>query len=362
MNDAHFPDLMDKVCAREALAARLAELPRPVVFTNGVFDVLHRGHVSYLHAARQLGGALVVAVNSDASARMLGKGPDRPLNKDVDRAVVLAGLASVSLVTFFDERTPVELIKAVRPDIYVKGGDYDMDVLEETRLVRSWGGASLAIPFVEGFSTTSLVQRIRAGQRPENTGAQPASPVSARKAVFLDRDGVINLDRAYVHEWDAFEFVPGAVAAMRRLHEAGYALIVVTNQSGLARGMYTEAQYQVLTQRMCETLAQAGVEVTAVYHCPHHPKGKIPELAIECDCRKPEPGMILRAAQEHGLSLANSFLVGDKPSDIEAARAAGVGRAYIVRSDNVESTEGLAGADASYVDLAACVEAVLPRG
>lgn len=339
--------LMDKVCAREDLPARLAQLPRPVVFTNGVFDVLHRGHVNYLHEARALGGSLVVAVNSDASARLLGKGPDRPLNKAEDRAAVLAGLASVSLVTFFDERTPVELLKEARPDLYVKGGDYDMEALEETRVVRSWGGDAVAISFVDGYSTTSLVKRIRAGAS------------SGRKAAFLDRDGVINRDRAYVHQWNEFEFVPGAVDAMRRLREAGYALIVVTNQSGLARGMYTEAQYQTLTTHMREALAQAGAEVTAVYHCPHHPKGTVSDLAIECDCRKPQPGMILRAAQEHGLSLADSILVGDKPSDIEAARAAGVGKAYIVQSDNEESTDGLAGADAAYADLRACVDALL---
>ena len=354
----HGAHLTDKICAREDIAARIAELPKPVVFTNGVFDVLHRGHVSYLHAARQLGGSLVVAVNSDVSARMLGKGPDRPLNKAEDRAAVLAGLASVSLVTFFDERTPVALIKEARPDLYVKGGDYDMETLEETAVVRSWGGEALAIPFVDGYSTTSLVKRIRAGQ---SAGAAPqaAALTSPRKAAFLDRDGVINLDRAYVHQWDEFEFVPGAVDAMRRLREAGYVLIVVTNQSGLARGMYTEAQFQELTRRMREALAAAGAEVEAVYHCPHHPKGKVPELAVDCDCRKPEPGMILQAVREHGLSLAQSFMVGDKPSDIEAARAAGLGHAYIVQSDNAESTDGLAGADAAYADLAACVDALL---
>ena len=145
-----------------ALAARLAALPRPLVFTNGVFDVLHRGHVAYLHAARQQGASLIVAVNTDASARGLGKGPDRPLNRDVDRALVLAGLAAVDAVTFFDERTPVALLARVRPDLYVKGGDYDMETLEETRLVRSWGGDALAIPFVAGYSTTALVNRIRA--------------------------------------------------------------------------------------------------------------------------------------------------------------------------------------------------------
>jgi rfaE bifunctional protein nucleotidyltransferase chain/domain len=144
-----------------ALGARLASLPRPLVFTNGVFDVLHRGHVAYLQAARECGASLIVAVNSDASARGLGKGPDRPLNRDVDRALVLAGLASVDAVLFFDEPTPCALLARVRPELYVKGGDYDMERLEETRLVRSWGGDAHAIPFVDGYSTTALVNRIR---------------------------------------------------------------------------------------------------------------------------------------------------------------------------------------------------------
>ncbi|HEX7639379.1 MAG TPA: D-glycero-beta-D-manno-heptose 1-phosphate adenylyltransferase [Burkholderiaceae bacterium] len=157
------PDPVDRILVDDAtLSARVAALPRPLVFTNGVFDILHRGHVAYLHAARMLGGALVVGLNSDASARLLGKGPDRPLNRDLDRAFVLAGLAAVDLVAFFDERTPVALLERVRPDVYVKGGDYDMETLEETALVRSWGGRSLAIPFVDGYSTTALVRRIRA--------------------------------------------------------------------------------------------------------------------------------------------------------------------------------------------------------
>ena len=155
------PAFHGKLCPRDALSRRLGELARPIVFTNGVFDILHRGHVDYLAQARALGGSLVVALNSDASARGLGKGPDRPLNREADRAAVLAALESVSLVTLFDEPTPVELLKQVRPDLYVKGGDYDMETLAETALVRSWGGGALAIPFLPGYSTTSLVRRIR---------------------------------------------------------------------------------------------------------------------------------------------------------------------------------------------------------
>jgi rfaE bifunctional protein nucleotidyltransferase chain/domain len=131
------------------------------VFTNGVFDVLHRGHVMYLAQARALGASLLVAINTDASARRLGKGPERPLNNEMDRACVIAALASTSLVTWFDEDTPLELITLVRPDILVKGGDYDMSQLPETAVVEAYGGRSLALPFVTGYSTTSLVNRIR---------------------------------------------------------------------------------------------------------------------------------------------------------------------------------------------------------
>lgn len=145
----------------ESVEARVARLAGPVVFTNGVFDILHRGHVACLEAARALGGSLVVGLNSDVSARQLGKGPARPLNSAHDRACVLAALEAVSLVIPFDEPTPVALLRRVRPQVYVKGGDYDMETLEETAWVRSWGGQAVAMPFIEGCSTSALVHRIR---------------------------------------------------------------------------------------------------------------------------------------------------------------------------------------------------------
>jgi rfaE bifunctional protein nucleotidyltransferase chain/domain len=153
----------NKILTPQACAERIAAKvwPGPVVFTNGVFDILHRGHVTYLDEAAQLGGALIVAVNSDASAKRLGKGPDRPLNAAHDRAALLAALACVTAVTIFDEDTPVEIIGLLRPDMIVKGGDYDMATLPETRLVESWGGSAVAIPFEFARSTTALVTKIR---------------------------------------------------------------------------------------------------------------------------------------------------------------------------------------------------------
>jgi len=145
----------------EHLRERIAQLPRPLVFTNGVFDILHRGHASYLAQAKSLGASLVVGVNSDISVKMLGKGDDRPINNEADRLALLAALQSVDLVTIFTEKTPVKLIEQIRPDIYVKGGDYEIDTLDETKLVKTWGGKAIAIPFVYERSTTTLLGRIR---------------------------------------------------------------------------------------------------------------------------------------------------------------------------------------------------------
>ena len=140
---------------------RVNDLPRPIIFTNGVFDVLHCGHVTYLAEARALGASLVVALNTDASAKRLGKGDDRPLNNQNDRAVVVAALESVSLVIWFEEDTPLAIVTELKPDMLVKGGDYDMRVLPETAAVESYGGTAVAIAFVKGYSTTALVQKIR---------------------------------------------------------------------------------------------------------------------------------------------------------------------------------------------------------
>ena len=150
-----------KVVARDRLAEAAARLARPLVLTNGVFDLLHRGHVTYLARARALGASLVVAVNSDASVRRLGKGDDRPVNSEADRAAVLAALESVTLVTVFDETVPLPVVEIVRPDIYVKGGDYDMATVAEAQLARTWGARTVAIPFEFERSTSALLAKVR---------------------------------------------------------------------------------------------------------------------------------------------------------------------------------------------------------
>ena len=155
------PAFEKKICTRADLAARVAQLPRPLVFTNGCFDVLHRGHVTYLAQARALGAAMVLGVNSDASVKRQGKGDDRPINIEQDRLAVLAALESVDLVVLFDEDTPLDLILTCKPDILVKGGDWAADKIVGASEVIGWGGSVHSIPFLHERSTTALLKKIR---------------------------------------------------------------------------------------------------------------------------------------------------------------------------------------------------------
>jgi rfaE bifunctional protein nucleotidyltransferase chain/domain len=155
------PAFETKICPPQELAARIARLPRPLVFTNGVFDILHRGHVTYLAQARALGASLVVAVNSDASVKRLDKGSDRPLNPLGDRLAVVAALEATSLATWFEEDTPLALILALKPEVLVKGGDWKPEAMVGAAEVAGWGGSVHSIPFAHQRSTTALIGKIR---------------------------------------------------------------------------------------------------------------------------------------------------------------------------------------------------------
>ena len=154
-----------------------------------------------------------------------------------------------------------------------------------------------------------------------------------QKAVFLDRDGVINVDTDYVHTIEEFQFIPGVFQAVRHYKQAGYLVFVITNQSGIGRGKYTEEQYQILTRWMEERFREENAEVTAVYHCPHRPEEG-------CACRKPKPGMLHQARDEHGADLSRSWLVGDKESDLGAAINAGLPHYGLVRTGHKLNESG----------------------
>jgi D-glycero-D-manno-heptose 1,7-bisphosphate phosphatase len=166
--------------------------------------------------------------------------------------------------------------------------------------------------------------------------ASKATPDGGRRAAFFDRDGVLNVDREYVSRIEDFAWMPGAVRAVRLCNEAGALVFVVSNQSGIARGFYDEAAVESLHTHMAKELAAQGARIDAFRFCPHHPEGEIARYRSDCRCRKPAPGMVLDLLAEHGVDPAASFLVGDKATDIAAARAAGV-KAFLYRAGPVDA-------------------------
>lgn len=161
-------------------------------------------------------------------------------------------------------------------------------------------------------------------------GAAAIAAAGMRRALFLDRDGILNVNHGYVHTPEATEWVPGVFDLTAAAHRAGHLLVVVTNQAGIARGYYTRAQFEAYTRWVHAQFAAAGAPLAATYYCPHHPAG-IGALGVECHCRKPQPGLLLRAAADFGIDLGASLLLGDSPSDIGAADAAGVPLAILCR-------------------------------
>ena len=182
---------------------------------------------------------------------------------------------------------------------------------------------------------------------------------SLSKAVFLDRDGVINVDHGYVSRLSDFEFVEGSIAAMQKLHKAGYKIIIVTNQSGIARGFYSEKEFLDLMAGVEKILAENGVELSGTYYCPHHPEAKLPQWRIACKCRKPASGMLERAISDHQIDLNQSFMVGDKMTDIDACHAAGLAQCCLVGHQNIDIGNKKERAMRVFRDLSDCVDEIL---
>lgn len=179
---------------------------------------------------------------------------------------------------------------------------------------------------------------------------------NARKAVFLDRDGVINIDNGYVSQIDDFQFIDGVIEACQTLKEKGYLLVVITNQSGIARGYFSEEQFHTLTEWMDWSMADRGVDLDGIYYCPHHSEKGLGEYKVDCSCRKPKPGMLLNAIEDLNIDIENSFLVGDKVSDLQAGLAAGIKKNMLVRTGKQVTEEGQQIATAIFDDLASFVK------
>lgn len=179
-------------------------------------------------------------------------------------------------------------------------------------------------------------------------------------AIFLDRDGVINVDKGYVSKIDDFEFVDGSIEAMKILKDKGYMLVIITNQSGIGRGYYSEDDFHALTQWMDWSLADRGIEIDGIYYCPHHPEKAIGQYKLDCQCRKPNTGMIDSAIADLAIDSAHSFLVGDKLSDIQVGKASGLKQSYLVKTGKQVCEQGSMLADGVFSDLLAVAKTIDP--
>jgi D-glycero-D-manno-heptose 1,7-bisphosphate phosphatase len=182
---------------------------------------------------------------------------------------------------------------------------------------------------------------------------------SLSKAVFLDRDGVINVDHGYVSQLSDFKFIEGSISAMQKLNRAGYKIIIVTNQSGIARGLYSEKEFLDLMEEVEKILIQNAVKISGIYYCPHHPDGSVPKWSIVCKCRKPSSGMLKKAIRDHQIDPSQSFMVGDKITDIEACQAAGLTRCCLVDHQDEIIDSSMKAIVEIFRDLRHCVDQIL---
>lgn len=301
-----------------AICARAKAAGKKVVLCTGSFDILHSGHAYSLEKAKSFGDLLIVGLNSDKSYRAY-KDRRGPLVPEKERAALLSSISSVDYIVLFDEPDPAKLILRLKPSVYANGAYYGKDCIE-AGAVRKAGARLRLIPIRKGLSTSGLIDRVaaRCGEK--------------RKAVFLDRDGVVIEDVGYPHKPSQIKFMPGIIPRLKRLQGQGYALVVITNQSGVARGYFTEAAVRRFHAELGRRLKAVGVNLLGIYYCPHHPEGKVKRYAVACACRKPRPGLIERARKEHSIDLGKSILIGDKESDLEAGRRAGVGKVELFHS------------------------------
>jgi D-glycero-D-manno-heptose 1,7-bisphosphate phosphatase len=309
-------DPRSKILSHEEMdvwvAARRAS-GRRIGFTCGSFDLLHAGHVQYLWEARKRCDALIVAVNSDASIRAY-KSPLRPVNAEEHRRYIVAGLAAVDAVTTLEDRRPLALLLRWKPDLYVKGGDYDVSALRSGEAVREYGGSVEVIRPAFDTSSTKIMELIEALAR--HAAPEPASGRAPAGLVLFDRDGTLIHNVPFLHDPAKLELVPGAGEALAALQAAGFRLAILTNQQGIGLGYATEREFIAVNQRLFRELAPHGVLISRVYFCPH-------SMADRCDCRKPGSALVERALRDFNVPPERCFVVGDSTSDAKAGLAAG---------------------------------------
>ncbi|MBN1782185.1 HAD-IIIA family hydrolase [bacterium] len=319
--------IQDKIKTRKTLTALCGSLrarKKVIGFTSGAFDLMHAGHADYLEQAKALCDILIVGVNTDASVQKY-KGANRPVVPLKQRMILVAALESVDYVFSFKERRNEKNIEVLKPNYYIKAGDYSENQLTSREIVEKYGGEVRLIPLRQSVSTSALIDKIQSmtGLPEERIVAfedtvhirrRPAKP---GPAVFLDRDGTINEEVLYLHEPEQFKMLPNVARGIKQFQDMGYRIIVITNQPGIGIGYYTVHDFFAVNRTMLRHLSKAGILVDKIYFCPH-------AKSEQCECRKPAQALISRAKEDLNLDMANSIIIGDRTGDMEAGKRAGM--------------------------------------
>jgi D-glycero-D-manno-heptose 1,7-bisphosphate phosphatase len=319
--------MQDKIKTRQSLVRicqNLRSQNKTIGFTSGAFDLLHAGHVDFLEKAGQICDVLIVAVNSDASVKKY-KGPGRPIIPLKQRLLLVAALESVNYVFSFDERRNHKNIEILRPDYYIKAGDYSDKQLTSKETIEKFGGEVRLIPLKQPVSTSGIIESICADSGKgaekwiefENAVHLERKSVKTAPAVFFDRDGTINEELDYLDDPMSFRLLPNVRDGMKKIQDMGYRIVILTNQPGIGMGYYTKHDFYRVNKTMLSQLSGAGILVDKIYFCPH-------SMAENCDCRKPGQALIERARTELNLDLSHSVIIGDRTSDIATGKRAGM--------------------------------------
>jgi D-glycero-beta-D-manno-heptose 1-phosphate adenylyltransferase len=291
---------------------QLRQQHKKVGYTSGTFDILHYGHVRYLKAAKKSCDYLIVGVNSNSSVKQY-KNPERPYQDQFERASIIASLKSVDAVFIFDEVNNNKNITLLKPDLYIKAGDYTKEKLSSASIVESYGGSIHLISFEEGFSSSSVIEKIKATY---GISLPLAQEKPRKPALFLDRDGTLIEHIEYLHEPEKVKILPGALEGVRKFYEKGYYIVIVTNQPGIGMGYFSKEDMYKVNKEVLKHVSRYGINVDKIYFSPY-------SKADASRCRKPEPGMIEKAVQDLPINLEKSIVIGDMTSDIQLGKNAG---------------------------------------
>lgn len=308
--------IKEKIFQREELVKILKTLKvtgKKIGLTSGTFDILHVGHVAYLEEAKKMCDILVVSINTDMSVKEY-KDDNRPIMQEMERATIVAALESVDYVTFHPERRMRTTLELIKPDYYIKSGNYKTTDLTSKDVLEQWNGEVVILPHIKGKSTTNIIQKVL--QAYSNKPISIDLETKINKAVILDRDGVINEEIEYLHEPEKFKFIRNALQGLKKIQDLGYKIVIVTTQAGVGLGYFTKEDFYKVNKVMLKGLNENGIIASKIYFCPH-------SLEDGCNCRKPKIGLIERAKEDLNLDLSQSWLIGDKTADIQAGKNAG---------------------------------------